>query len=121
MQAGVAAGLLGGWLVDRSRRWHILLALYLLWQGMSVLSFTVVTNFNQLLLASLAWGMVTSYIMTYTSSSSSSAQCNFMSNSTASAKENVIMRGAASHTEAYHEGGGDTDDTEVVKRSVQPK
>lgn len=55
--AGIAGTLLGGWLVDRlPLRWHWVLCVYMLWQGLAFSSWTVVTSFPQLIAASVAWG-----------------------------------------------------------------
>jgi MFS family permease len=54
--AGIFGTLIGGWCVDRVRRWHWVLCIYLIWQGLAFMSWTVVRSFPQLLVASLLWG-----------------------------------------------------------------
>mmetsp|Transcript_11746 Transcript_11746/g.30179 ORF Transcript_11746/g.30179 Transcript_11746/m.30179 type:complete len:528 (-) Transcript_11746:914-2497(-) len=54
--AGVIGGLFGGFLVDRLDAWHIVLAVYLLWQGATFVAFTEVTDYEQFLAASVGWG-----------------------------------------------------------------
>ena len=51
--AGVVGGFVGGWLCDRSRRWHRVLSLYLVTQGVAFVCFTLVRNFSGLLAVSL--------------------------------------------------------------------
>ena len=54
--AGVLGGFIGGWLVDHTRRWHIVLSVYLVLQGLTFIAFTFASNFAALLIVSLAWG-----------------------------------------------------------------
>lgn len=54
--AGILGTLIGGWCVDRVRRWHWVLCIYLIWQGLAFMSWTIVHSFPQLLIASLLWG-----------------------------------------------------------------
>lgn len=55
--AGIAGTLLGGWLVDRKPlRWHWVLCGYMVWQGVAFSSWTIVSSFPQLVVASVAWG-----------------------------------------------------------------
>jgi MFS family permease len=54
--AGIFGTLIGGWCVDRVRRWHWVLCIYLIWQGLAFMSWTIVHTFPQLLVASLLWG-----------------------------------------------------------------
>lgn len=54
--AGIVGTLVGGWCVDRVRRWHWVLCIYLIWQGLAFMSWTIVHSFPQLLIASLLWG-----------------------------------------------------------------
>eukprot|EP01047_Picozoa_sp_COSAG01_P008177 COSAG01_NODE_319_length_18909_cov_32.636151_1_plen_211_part_00 len=74
--AGVFGGLLGGWIVDRSSRWHIWLALYTLWQAAAVVGFTRTHSFVQLLIASLAWGWSSTMPSLSTQVSEATAPCS---------------------------------------------
>lgn len=54
--AGIVGTLVGGWCVDRVRRWHWVLCVYLIWQGLAFMAWTLVTDYHQLLVASILWG-----------------------------------------------------------------
>ena len=45
-----------GWLCDRYQRWHRVLSLYLVTQGIAFVLFTRVGDFAELLVVSLIWG-----------------------------------------------------------------
>lgn len=56
--ASIAGTLLGGWLVDRTPlRWHRVLCAYMVWQGLAFSSWTIVSSFPQLVVATVAWGL----------------------------------------------------------------
>ena len=42
--AGIFGTLIGGFCVDRVRRWHWVLCFYLIWQGLAFMSWTIVDN-----------------------------------------------------------------------------
>ena len=76
--AGIFGTLIGGFCVDRVRRWHWVLCFYLIWQGLAFMSWTIVDNCETVTLSRL---VVLSVSLTWKASllqtrSSSWPQCS---------------------------------------------